>query len=444
MAKKDKHAGPGKTLIFKHGEKMALGLTVALLAGYSAWGFVLQGEDESLANSDEAKQAMKRETSRYSNEHAVFSQAAEARRTPEEWMQLVKADPIYDMAGNYRTDVRIERLNKAADPTVGRPEKDWVVPDITLTTAAAELTGVTLDFELEEIVEVTTGLNQRLRADISDWSNWELQRKTLADDDAEWITLRFGEKEEDKQLEPGKFTLLQEEIGEGDDKKVIWRVQDPHIKPKTRYAYRLRAIGMSRTPTPTKYVGRYSNTKEVRTRGDFRWEIKGVWSSRDGRSQVQVFIYKFDRTLGHEVFIKLPHFEGDQIGGVEITDLPPTFNFTHKARDPKTDLPILDKNKRFVMVDFKTGATITKVEHVKSPTRWRFCTVEFSADGSPTCTKCEVKSEPYESNHVVIKDDEGYIQEWWTRKRIEKKDDLCSDHEHLRGKPFEDEKKPED
>lgn len=443
MAKKDKHAGPGKSLIFKHGEKMALGLTVAILAGYSAWGFVLQGEDESLANSEDAKQAMKRKTTRYSNEHAIGSQAAEARRTAEEWNMLVKADPIYAMAGNYPTDVQIKE-RKAADPTVRRTEKDWLVPDITLTNVAAELTGVTLDFELEEVVEVTTGLNQRLKADISDWSNWELQRKTLADDDAEWITLKFGEKEEDKPLEPGKFALLREEIGEGEDKEVVWRVQDPHIKPKTRYAYRLRAIGLSKTTTPTKYAGRYSNTKEVRTRGDFRWEVRGVMTARNGRPQVQMFIYKFDRTLGHEVFIRLPHFEADQIGGVMITDLPPTFKFTHKARDPKTNRPVLDKNKRPIMVDFKTGATITKVEHVDKPTRWRSCTVVFAADGTPTCTGCNVKSEPYKGNHVVIKDDEGYIQEWWSPKRIEKKDDVCPDHEHLRGTPIEDEKKPED
>lgn len=393
--------------LFKHGEKLGLGLAGAILAGFAGYAYGIAHDQETIDDAESTLKALDKPTDVYRAKKEGYEADAMARATTQEWSDLASASAMPDWAGNYPTKIEVKEREKVVTPTTSTA---WAVPDITFTQTRVDLTGVTIEYELGEIREVTTGTNLKKAADIT---GYEFQRKTLSGPKAgDWETL------EDGNYEIGDVTE-----GEGESARTFTRVKDRTIDPKTKYAYRIRVLGESKDARKDKLIGRLSNEKEVRTRGDFSWEPEGITQIGDAPPQVRMVIYKFDRKYNRELMLRIPHLEGDRIGVIVKDDITNEIQTTHTARDPKTNKTALgDDGKRLPPIDFNTGAVLKTVEAIEKDLIKRVCDVKVDCPGFR-----EVPV-PYKGNHVVITDDEGVDQEWWSPSLPAIKDDVCEQH----------------
>ena len=388
------------SFLFRHGEKLALAITIVILGGSGVWATLLQGPDPSLADAARAEAALRRNPDNiYKKQHEAYAAVVAARQPAEEWSRLARAEPINSWAGNFRTQITLSRRPASAP----RSRTVWIVPTPTLIEAVPGPTGVTIRLRM-----IAAQPDSPRRA--AEVTGFELQRKKLSATEADWVVL--------------------DSIVPKQEKETFWSLLDTQIEPKTRYAYRLRVLARTKEPVPRDHNGRFSNIAEVRTRGDFAWKITSLWTFRDG-PRVGITITKFDRSINREVYSTFMHAEGDRLG----VD---TIKKGHRAyyKNSKPRKRVVDANRVPILVDFDTGATLVKVEpSVKLVLRWNDCDPVLLPAGGWICAGPKIKERTVPAAHVLIVDDGGREQNWWkaTRTwRLEKPtiaDTLCAEHE---------------
>ena len=399
--------------MMKHGEKLGLGVAGAVLVGFAGYAYGLSHDQETFDDAETTLQAVEETKGDYPERKAQYESLAAARAPMQEWEDLGAGSSMPAWAGNYPTRIEVKERTEVIKP---KTTVDWIVPDITFTQTRVDLTGVTFEYELSEIREVPTGDNQIKAAAIT---GYDLQRKTLSGPKSgDWETLAEG------SYENGSVTE-----GEKETERIFLRVKDPTIDPKTKYAYRIRVLGESKDARKDKLIGRLSSEKEVRTRGDFRVEPQGIVTIGEAPPQVQMVIYKFDRKYGRELMLRLPHLEGDRIGVIVKDDITGEIQTLHTARDPRTNKPaVYESGKRLPPIDFNTGARIKSLELAKDPGLVKRVCDRVVEGGSLVCRGCRELPVPYPSNLIVITDDEGVDQDWWSPALPTIKDDVCEEH----------------
>lgn len=400
--------------MFKHGEKLGLGVAGAVLVGFAAYAFGLSHDEEILNEANSALDQVDLKSNEYEVKKSGYEARADARATTQEWKDLTTASAMPAWAGNYPTAVTVNERDKPVTPTT---TTSWLIADIKFTQTKVDLTGVTIEYEETTVVEDLAGTNQKKAAAVT---GYELQRKTLSGPKAgDWET-----------LETGAYEIGAATEGEGETARSFLRVKDPTIDPKTKYAYRIRIVGESKDARKDPVLSRFSNEKEVRTRGDFSWEPKTIVVLQDGRPQIGFWVTKFDRKYNKELLLRMNHFEGDMIGVEVKDDLTGETNSMFRPKDPKNpSKAALDENgKPIGPIDFRTGAVIKKVEIIVDRKLIKRVCDRVSEGGVLVCKGSRELEVPYSGKLVVITDDEGVDQDWYFPALPAIKDDVCEEH----------------
>jgi hypothetical protein len=409
---------------FKHGEKVAVGVSAAILAATLGWQYGMDHDQEPIVAAGRATEALAPKSEKYQKEHADRAAALASAETAGAWKSMTSAKPIHPWASTFKTDIKVRERTEVRKVEA---KEIWLLPGVKLGDVAVDHSGVRIDFEI--IPPKTTSTQTEVEAP-ANLTGWEIQRRRLAskpgDKDGEW-----------EPLDATGYKISQEKVGEGPAQKLVNRFKDTSIAPKTKYAYRFKPVG-----APTKEDGYvqpvdFSEPKEApKTAGEFRWTINSFMPNPDGKAEVGIYVYKYDRTLNNELLGKLHHLEGDRIGVYVEDAILKKYKRVHRAYDATTPgKALVDANRRPVEVDFDTGARVTKLETVDVESSYKVCKTSFDATGIKKCDGTETKSQLFKAvNHVVIVDDEGVEEHWWkglrgwSHDKPAQADQLCVEH----------------
>lgn len=382
--------------LFKHGEKVAAGVTGAILAGFCAWAYGMPHQEEAAAVSN-FESSIQPDSARYRREHADRRGALDAPDTSGSWATLATARPPGPWTSAFRTAVTVRELY--VEPRISTL-RAWVLPPAKVDRVVADGSGIRIDF---------TAAPPKLADPIKD-NKGNVVQEQLAAELVGWVVERSEGKEGPwSPLKAGTFTLGEEEAAG----RKAWRLKDTGVDPKTRYAYRLKPVGRPAGdnvgPVLPPDFGAPIEVTMVETR---RWTISSMTTFPDGRVLIGLHVTAYDRSLGREVLGKLTHVAGDRIGVTQVDDREVS---AHPAWDPANPTrPVKDASGRQAKVDFTAGARIVKIEVVDLKTETQSCRMEFGADAVKLCKGVETKTEVLNrTQHVLIVDDRQVEQHWW-------------------------------
>lgn len=427
-------AAPGKKggtgFLFKHGEKVAAGVAGAVLAGFCGWAYAMPHDEEAITAISEFDSSIQPDSAKYQKEHGEKLNQLAAPETAGSWQSLASAKPVGPWTSAFKTSVTITERTEEAKVDA---KQYWLLPAVQFGEAFVDHSGVRIDFsvtapKLAPPQKDNKGrtVMEQLAAEVT---GWVVERAVLDAKTKEgpWTVLEEGET----------FKISEEEVGEKPAVKKVWRIKDTGITPKTLYAYRLKPVGNPTIKGGVVVDVEFSAPKEARTVGDFRWVINALQNAKDGRVQIGLHVYKYERALDREVLGKLNHFEGDTIGVHLIDDITGEKVKVHPAYDPaKSGSPIKDPSGKPAKVDFDTGAKIVKIETIDLETEYQVCKIEIDqTTGAKDCKGVETKTEVFKATtHVLIVDDEKTEQHWWksaskwTNEKPAKKGTMCPEH----------------
>jgi hypothetical protein len=432
MAKEKSSGG----FFFKHGEKIGLGAAAAVLVGFGAFAYGTPHDEEANTAAQEAIQKFEEENPAYRKKQDDYLAKIDKQKVKTKWEALVKPGEIHAYAGTFKPKIVVTAEQVKATVAATETKKGRIAyhpPRLSITALSATQEGATIKFDIVPVQQRTDGLNEDRPAQLE---SVELQRKPSAGGawatvDPKFYTLEFIDVADTAAPKAGTTPAAPKKTGLILDK-------DGAIQPKTLYQYQIRAEAKKGTEADAVLeAAAFSEPKEVKTPGDFDWELKSLVTIKDKEPQLGVWLFKYDRVLGTKVVFKYNYVEGNELGVIVVDEIPVKYITKHKAFKASDGSPVKDARGKQVETDFKTGAKIKKIESLKIQRTYRECNVVTDpSTGDKECKGYETKMEPvaFEVKHVAIEDDEKALQDWWkssdtwTREKPAAPDRLCADH----------------
>ena len=377
----DKKGGAAKDLLVKHGEKIALGVSVLLLLSY-VFIFYLPEKRHPEADSLRGTLGKVTATMRTGDPgNAPPAGKAWEQSAVSPWNTVLPTGTkgADDWAATLATEIsvstkkkKIERPPQAVAPSVAFENLEINLDSVVLTWSVKEFTPAEKAKLAKEVpkhipVEVTSF---KIERDVNGAGKWE----TIA------------------TVEDPKARTY----------------KDLKIDPKTKYAYKVTAFsnkkeflengGEDSTPNPTGLVAAIASPV-AQTLGI--WKISFTNASKAANAEkgmVYVTIEKYEKALGAKVDKKRIHYSGDKIGWWPegAADAEPTSK--HRVQ----------VGTKAVEVDFNTEVTLVSVSPKKVTVEITKCKRRFGPGGVPEypCDKVKEKR-TFDIHEIVLNGPEG-------------------------------------
>lgn len=375
----DKKGGAAKDLLVKHGEKIALGVSLLLLLSYV---FIFYLPEKKQPAADTLKGTMKKTESGLRTplpEDAPKPGKAWEQRAVSPWNEVVEAPKgADDFTATLVTDISVSTRK----PEVKRPPQA-VAPAVAFENLEINLDSVVLSWSVKEFTApMKAAMAKRTPKEVPvDLTSFKIERDVNGA--GKWETIAT--------LEDPKARSY----------------KDPKIDPKTKYAYKVTAFsakkeflengGEDSGPNPTGLVGTVASPV-AQTLGI--WKITFANASKAANAEkgmAYVTIEKYEKALSAKVEKKRIHYSGDKIGWwPEQGDAEPT---------SKHRVQVGTKSHE---VDFNTEITLVSVQPKRVTVEITKCKRIFGAGGVPVypCEKIKEKR-AFDIHEIVLIGPEG-------------------------------------
>ncbi len=375
----DKKGGAAKELLVKHGEKIALGVSLLLLLSYV---FIFYLPEKRQPDADTLKGTVKKveqsmRTPRPEDEPKPAKAWEQTAVSP--WNTVVEAPKgADDWAATLVTDISVNTRK----PIVTRPPQA-VAPSIAFENLEINLDSVVLSWTVKEFTApMKVAMAKKTPKEVPvDLTSFKIERDVNGA--GKWETIAT--------LEDPKARSY----------------KDPKIDPKTRYAYKVSAFsakkeflengGEDSGPNPTGLAGTVASPV-AQTLGI--WKISFANASKAANAEkgmAYVTIEKYEKGLAAKVEKKRIHYSGDKIGWwPEQADAEPT---------SKHRVQVGTKSHE---VDFDTGITLVSVQPKRVTVEITKCKRNFGPGGVPVypCDKVKEKR-TFDIHEIVLNGPEG-------------------------------------
>ncbi len=397
----DKKGGAAKELLVKHGEKIALGVSLLLLLSYV---FIFYLPEKRQPDADTLKGTVRKvETSMRTPlpEDAPKPAKAWEQSAVSPWNTVVEPPKgADDWAATLVTEI-----SATAKPVIKTRPPQVVAPSIAFENMEINLDSVVLAWSVKAFTPADKAA---------------MAKRTPKEVPVELTTFKI----ERDVNGAGKW----ETIATLEDPKAR-SYKDPKIDPKTKYAYRISAF--SNKPEFLKNGGEESGENPTGLAGTVASPVAqtlGIWkitfanaskAANAEKGMAYVTIEKYEKALGAKVDKKRIHYSGDKIGWwAEQADAEPT---------SKHRVQVGTKSHE---VDFNTEVTLVSVQPKRVTVEITKCKRIFGPGGVPVypCEKVKEKRS-FDIHEIVLVGPEGrqVIQSPSPKEHPNGQDQICEE-----------------
>ena len=380
----EKKPGALGAFLGRHGEKLALAVSGALLLAYLILGIGMKSRDP---NEGKLTAAVSRITAEKGKPHP--EDARLKAPATKDWV-LEATDP----------------WNKVKD---AKGAGDWSA-SMTPVFAYREIALAVVKLKAVRVPSITLGsVDVALDSVTVNWTVQEFAKTDIAKETKTTDFLKLTHLVLERQVGgSGKWDILADKLLPKSD---VYK--DQKIDPKTKYAYRLTSH-----VEPDKLLREDAKGMTVGTAAPV--QTLGIWKisfKNAMKGMVYITIEKFDKAAGQKLEKPHIHHVGDKIGWwVE----------PGQGADPVSRHSVSLTGGKQVTADFNTGMELKSVEPVKLTVDMKRCKTKFGPGGGKVGCDQIIEKRNFETNEIIFTDDEGEKKVYLPAPNV--LDQLCEDH----------------